>query len=100
MLDLLLFHPTIIEGKKIHKIAERPTYVCGSEVLHGGKRPSSIARHDLPLNLFGLGMSSQCHHSTREWLLVSWASHPGYPSASYVIPCQTYAYFIPYGLRG
>jgi hypothetical protein len=33
------------------------------EVLHGGKRPSSIARHDLPLNLFGAPLSVPPRHS-------------------------------------
>jgi hypothetical protein len=32
------------------------TQVTG-EVLHGGKRPSSIARHELPSNLFGAELS-------------------------------------------
>ena len=52
------------------------------EVLHGGKRQSSIARHDLPINLPGAELSVPPRH-LRTATVVSSASHPGYPSTSY-----------------
>jgi hypothetical protein len=53
-----------------------------SEVLHGVKRSSSIAKDDLPVTLLGAELS------------VPVAVQRGYPSTSYDILCQTYAYFI------
>jgi hypothetical protein len=67
----------------VHSHKCKCRWLTRREVLHGSKRPSSIAKDDLPVAPLSSALSVE---SDNRALL---ASLLGYPSTSYAIPCQT-----------